>query len=242
MRDEFEEGYVLSEDAQLHYQSHGTGTAFVMLHGSMQDKSYFDRQIEYFSNRFRVITIDSRGHGKSTFGEKPLTIDVMANDIINVMEQLCIKKAILLGFSDGGNIALQLALKQPERLYALVVIGANFHPDGLKPMMHMTANIFYHLSKLLAFIEFFSKMSQKLFLIVKEPVIDAKQLRMIDVPTLLVAGQYDLIKESHTRKLAELIPNATLKIVKGAGHLLINRKPAEINVLLAGFVDSILKN
>ena len=103
-------------DIQLHYIEQGQGRPLILLHGNGEDNSYFVHQIDYFSKDYRVIAIDTRGHGKSPRGEKPFTIKQFAEDLHDFMDEKGIEKAILLGFSDGGNIALEFALKYPERI------------------------------------------------------------------------------------------------------------------------------
>ena len=102
-------------DIQLHYTEQGSGFPLILLHGNGEDSSYFVHQIDHFSKQYRVIALDTRGHGQSPRGEKPFSIKQFAEDLHDFMNEKGIDKAILLGFSDGGNIALTFALKYPER-------------------------------------------------------------------------------------------------------------------------------
>lgn len=98
-------------DIKLNYIEKGEGTPLVLLHGNGGSLECFKSQIEYFSKKYRVIALDTRGHGKSPRGDKPFTIKQFADDLKDFLDDLGIKRAILLGFSDGGNIALTFALK-----------------------------------------------------------------------------------------------------------------------------------
>ena len=95
----------------------------VLLHGNGEDGGYFRHQIEYFSRRYRVIAVDTRGHGKSPRGIAPFTMDQFAADLKGLLDELGIEAPILLGFSDGANIAMKFALRYPGRLKALIQIG-----------------------------------------------------------------------------------------------------------------------
>ena len=211
-----------------------------MLHGNMQDASYFDKQVVFFKNKFRVITIDSPGHGKSSFSIKRLSIDVMADHIVHLLKELDIDHFILLGFSDGANIALKIAQKIPERFLALVLIGANLYPEGLKSYILAPIKIVHGVLGLLRFVPLLDRATQRLSLMVNDPKFDKKKIKEITVDTLLLAGEYDLIKESHLREIEDIIPNAELFIIKGTGHLLPTEKSEEINQLILEFINKII--
>lgn len=110
----------------------GYGTPLVLLHGNGEDSGCFVNQIDKFSEFRRVIAVDTRGHGASPRGSRPFTLDTFANDLNELFDKLGIDSADILGFSDGGNIALIFALKYPERVKRMVLCGANLFPTGLK--------------------------------------------------------------------------------------------------------------
>ncbi len=113
-------------DIALYYQEKGNKEPFILLHGNGQDGSYFKNQIDYFSDRYRVIALDTRGHGKSPRGAKPFTIEQFSRDLYDFMEELEISEAVILGFSDGANIAMKFAMKYPNRVKALILNGGNY--------------------------------------------------------------------------------------------------------------------
>lgn len=240
MINELKEGFVESDGSVLHYNSYGQGIPLIMLHGNMQNASYFDKQVIFFKNKFRVITIDSPGHGKSTFSIKRLSIEVMADHIVHVLKELDIDHFILLGFSDGANIALKIAQKIPERFLALVLIGANLSPEGLKSYIRIPIKIAYATLGWVRFVPLLDRVAQRLSLIVNDPNFDKIMVKEITVQTLLLAGEYDFIKESHLHEIEDIIPNAELVIIKGSGHLLPTEKSEEINQLILEFINNII--
>lgn len=98
-------------DITLYHCEKGNKDPFILLHGNGEDGTYFKHQIDYFSDKYRVITLDTRGHGKSQRGNAPFTIKQFAKDLDGFMNYMGITKAIILGFSDGANIAMEFALK-----------------------------------------------------------------------------------------------------------------------------------
>ena len=225
-------------DISLHFVEQGGGKPLILLHGNGEDGSYFKHQINCFSADYRVIAIDTRGHGQSPRGEKPFTIVQFAEDLHDFMDEKGIAKAILLGFSDGGNIALTFALKYPERVERMIVDGANLFPSGVKPLYQWPIELGYRIAR------FFSKKSDKakqnaemLGLMVNEPHIDPVELARLIMPVLVVAGTKDMIKESHTRLIHKSLPNAQLAILEG-DHFVANKNPEAFNAAVETFLRS----
>lgn len=223
-------------DISLHFVEQGGGKPLILLHGNGEDGSYFKHQINCFSADYRVIAIDTRGHGQSPRGEKPFTIVQFAEDLHDFMDEKGIAKAILLGFSDGGNIALTFALKYPERVERMIVDGANLFPRGVKPLYQWPIEIGYRIAKL------FAKKSDKakqnaemLGLMVNEPHIDPVELARLTMPVLVVAGTKDMIKESHTRLIHKSLPNAQLVILEG-DHFVANKNAEAFNAAVETFL------
>lgn len=209
----------------------------VLLHGNGEDCNYFEHQISYFSRYYRVVAIDTRGHGKSPRGEKPFSIRQFSEDLKDCLEAMNIAKIILLGFSDGGNIALEFALKYPKRVEKLVLNGANLFPSGVKAIYQWPIEIGYRMAKL------FAKKSEKakqnaemLGLMVNEPHIDPTELSRLTMPVLVVAGTKDMIKESHTRLIYKSLPNAQLNIIEG-DHFVANKNPEAFNEVVKRFLS-----
>lgn len=216
-------------DISLHYMEKGSGTPFILLHGNGEDGTYFNNQIEYFSDRYRVITVDTRGHGKSPRGTAPFTIAQFAEDLNEWMTESDISKAIILGFSDGANIAMKFALKYPDKIEALILNGGNLNPKGVKRAVQIPIEIGYKIAKLFAPKSENAKHNMELLgLMVNEPNITPKELRSVKAPTLVIAGTKDMIKKTHTEKIAENIHGAKLSIIKG-NHFIANKSPESFN-------------
>ena len=152
------------------------------------------------------------------------------------MDAINIAEASILGFSDGGNIALEFALKHPERVEKLILNGANLFPKGVKPLYQWPIEVGYRIARL------FSKKSEKakhnselLGLMVNEPHIDPSELSRLTMPVLVIAGTKDMIKESHTRLIYKSLPNAQLNIIEG-DHFVANKNPEAFNKVVDAFL------
>lgn len=223
-------------DIQLHFKEQGEGQTLILLHGNGENCDYFEHQIQYFSNQYHLFAIDTRGHGQSPRGEQPFTIKQFAEDLHDFMDEKGIEKAILLGFSDGGNIALTFALKYPERIEKLILNGANLFPSGVKTLYQWPIEIGYRIAKL------FSKKSEQakhnaelLGLMVNEPHIEPSDLARLTMPVLVIAGTKDMIRELHTRLIYKSLPNAQLNIIEG-DHFVANKNADAFNKVVDAFL------
>ncbi|MBQ0065874.1 MAG: alpha/beta hydrolase [Firmicutes bacterium] len=221
-------------DIRLHYEEKGKGFPLILLHGNGEDHTYFVHQIEYFSQYYRVIALDSRGHGMSERGSKPFTIAQFGEDVYDFMEEQGIEKAHVLGFSDGGNIALTLALNHPEKIEKMILSGANMYPAGVKKSIQIPLELEYYWMCL------FNKNSKKkdfYALMVHEPRFTKKQLSQIQIPTLVMAGNHDMIQDKHTRLIAQCLPNSKLCILEG-DHFIANKEYVAFNTEVKRFLES----
>ncbi len=228
-------------EISLAYEEKGQGTPFVMLHGNGEDRRYFKYQLAYFSRHYRVVLLETRGHGASPRGRAPFTIDQFARDLKDFLDEKGFEKIILLGFSDGGNIALTFGAKYPGYLSRLIVNGANLSPWGVRAKDQAPYVADFAFQSLLA--PFSKKAAEKrelLDLVVRQPHIDPASLGAISVPTLVVAGKEDMIRESETRRIAAAIPGSILRILPG-DHFLARRRWKEFNALLDDFLEGRLE-
>ena len=214
-------------DIELFYTKAGSGPPLLLLHGNGEDGTYFVHQVKEFFRDFTVYTIDTRGHGRSPRGTAPFTISQFADDLLAFMDEQGLKQADILGFSDGGNIALTFALRHPDRVRRLILNGANLDPKGVKLLVQLPIVLGYH----------FASLSKKpkarahaelLGLMVKEPHIDPVELKKLTMPVLVIAGTKDMIRERHTRLIANRIPNARLALIPG-DHFIASKEPAAFN-------------
>lgn len=223
-------------DIELHYEEQGAGEPLILLHGNGGDCSYFSGQMDAFARRFRTIALDTRGHGASPRGEKPFTISQFADDLADFMDEREIARAHLLGFSDGGNIALVYALEHPNRVHGLIVNGANLFPSGMKAHVRIPIEVEHRIACLVSPFSALAKHHAELLeLMTDDPDLTPEELEGIQAPTLVIAGTRDMIKDSHTRLIAQSIPNSELVILEG-NHFVAAQNPDAFNAAVARFL------
>lgn len=226
-------------DISLYYQEKGNGVPFLFLHGNGEDSTYFKHQISHFSNKYRVIAVDTRGHGNSKRGTAPFTIGQFADDLNELMMQLQIPNAIILGFSDGANIAMKFVLKYPHKVKALILNGGNLDAKGIKPSVQIPIEIGYYITRLFApKSQEANRHKELLGLMVDEPNIKCDTLHSVQAPTLVIAGTKDMVKKRHTELIARSIPNAKLVILPG-NHFIANKEPHTFNQAVENFLQTI---
>jgi pimeloyl-ACP methyl ester carboxylesterase len=219
-----------------YYIEKGIGEPLILLHGNGEDCSYFAHQMDAFAAHFHVIALDTRGHGQTPRGEAPFTIRQFAEDLLAFMDQHNIEKAHLLGFSDGGNIAMVFALKYPERVGKLILNGANLDASGVKRKIQIPIEIGYRMAKLFAGgSPKAKKNAEMLGLMVNDPNVKVEELSRIQNKTLVIAGDNDMIKDQHTRLIAQSIPGAELCILQG-NHFIANKNPQSFNEAVLRFL------
>lgn len=224
-------------DISLCYTKQGGGPPLILLHGNGEDGSYFTHQMEYFSPRYTVYAVDTRGHGHSPRGEAPFTITQFAQDLSDFMNEHDILRAPILGFSDGANIALTFALAHPGRVSRLILNGANLDPSGVKAQVQIPIILGYKLASL------FAKRSEKakahaemLGLMVNEPHIDPKALQSLRTRTLVIVGTKDMIKDEHTLLIAHSLPRGRLEVIAG-DHFIAAKNPHAFNEAVDQFLS-----
>ena len=223
----------------LNFTEKGYGAPLILLHGNGESSGYFVNQIDRFANEYRVIAVDTRGHGASPRGNKPFTLETFADDLKNLLDSLNIEKANILGFSDGGNIAVIFALKYPERVNSLVLNGANLFPSGLKSSFLIPVKVLFAVFSLLShFSRRAKRRSKLLYLMAKQPNIQPERLSGIKCPVLVIAGTQDVIKEKHTKLIAASLPDSSLCFLKG-GHSIAKTNSVEFNSAVEKFLNSL---
>ncbi len=226
-------------DIAFYFIEKGNGTPFLFLHGNGENSSYFQNQIDYFQSQYRVIALDTRGHGKTPRGNAPFTIAQFSRDLFDFMQTHQIPKAVILGFSDGANIAMKFAIQHPDLVKALILNGGNLNPEGVKRTTQIPIEIGYKIAKhFAAKSPEAKKHAEMLGLMVNEPHIEPCELSNITSPTLVICGTRDMIRKSHTQEIAASIPHAKLVILKG-NHFLANRRPVEFNRAVERFLQEI---
>lgn len=223
-------------DIALNYVEAGEGFPLVLLHGNGEDHTYFKHQMAPFSDRYRVIALDTRGHGRSPRGTAPFTLDQFAQDLKDFLDEKGIERCHLLGFSDGGNIALLFALRHPQYVEKLVVNGANLVPSGVKASTQWLITAGWVMCRALACFSQKARRNWELLnLMVTQPNIDPRALKALSMPVLVTAGEQDMIREDHTRAIAAAIPGSRLAILPG-DHFVARQNWQAFNPLVLDFL------
>ena len=220
---------------QLHFTKTGFGPPLLLLHGNGEDSSYFTHQIEDFSRDFTVYAVDTRWHGQSPRGTAPFTLDQFADDLCAFMDRQALDRADILGFSDGGNIALLFALRYPARVRRLILNSANLYPEGLEPWL---LESFREERRGLRHTEHpdAERQAALLDLMIHEPHIDPAALNGLTMPALVIAGDRDIIQFDHTLCIAGSLPGARLSMLPG-GHDVAAAHPAAFNAAVRAFFE-----
>lgn len=231
--------YINLDDVVIHYETYGRGTPIILLHGNGESMYYFHNQIPVLSAEYRVIAMDTRGHGLSTRGSKPFTFLTFCEDVYQFMKILHIPKAHILGFSDGANTALYFANSHPENVAGMILNAPNLSPDGLVPILLKQMKLKYALLKLCYFSKKARKEMELLELMIHQPHLSEEILSTIEINTLLIVGEKDMIQQSHFKRIAHSLPHCVLKVMGDGTHFIAQKKPElfnqEILKFLAGF-------
>lgn len=240
------QGHVDVGDAQIYYATYGKGDPVILLHGGLGNADHFAFQVPALADKFRVIVIDSRGQGRSTLPKGKLSYHAMAGDVIAVMDALQIGKAALVGWSDGGEIALDIAIHQPERVAKLFVFGSNYDSNGSKPRRGPQAPTFTAYSakcrtdylKMAKDPKAYDSVVDALLPVWRNPTGFTKdQLRAIKVPTLVADGDHDeIILLDQVKEMSTLIPNAELVVFQNTSHFALWQDPPAFNKALVEFL------
>jgi pimeloyl-ACP methyl ester carboxylesterase len=243
--DEVEGQTVEINGANIYYEVYGSGEPLILIHGGLGNGKYWVNQIPVFAAKYQVIVMDSRGHGRSSFDEQPITYALMASDVLGLMDHLKIDKASIVGWSDGGIIGLEIAIHHPERLNKVVAYGANFDPTGVR--LDIGDNAYFN-----AYIERASEDYMKLSPAPERwdeflnnigtmwatlPNYTEDELKSIQTPFLILDGEKEeAIDLNQTKLMALLMPNAELKLMPDTGHFAMFEQPDEFNTIVMDYL------
>jgi pimeloyl-ACP methyl ester carboxylesterase len=244
-----DQGYVECDGARIWYATYGTGLPVILLHGGLGHSGNWGYQVPALvGSGYRAVVIDSRGHGRSTRDARPFTYELMASDVLAVMDALHLEKAGLVGWSDGACTALILADKAPERVAGVFFFACNMDPSGTKEF-EFTPIIGRCISRhrkdyaqLSATPDQFDEFSEAVGLMQRtQPNYSANDLAQISVPVVIVQSEHDeFIKHEHAEYLARNIPNAEFVNLQGVSHFAPLQRPRQFNVTLLAFLGKAL--
>lgn len=205
---------------KMYYETYGAGKPLLIIHGNGGSIRDFTNQIPYFEQNYKVILADSRAQGKSIDTGDSLSYEMMTDDLNGLLDHLHVDSCFVIGWSDGGINGLLLAIRHPDKVKKLAVTGANLAPDSsaVEPeIFNWAKSLSDSINKLPLSSEV--KTGRKLFnLLAHEPNITTSQLQTIKCPTLVIGGDHDVIRTSHTMLIAESIPKSYLWILPDSGH------------------------
>ncbi len=234
-------GYAPINDVRIWYAKFGNGEPVILLHGGLANADYWGGQVRELQKSYRVVVMDSRGHGRSTRNAQPFGYDLMAADVIGLMDFLKIPKAAIVGWSDGAIIGLDIAMHHPERVSKLFAFAANSDPSGVADIAHSQVfdafiaraqNEYQRLSstpdQYKAFLAEITKMWET------QPNWTAADLRRIAVPVWIVDADHDeAIRRTNTEFMAANIPNSGLMLQPQVSHFSFLQDPEQ-------FTDDVL--
>jgi pimeloyl-ACP methyl ester carboxylesterase len=229
---------------KIWYAEFGRGEPVILLHGGLANANYWGNQVPVLAKRHRVIVMDSRGHGRSTRDAAPFGDDLMAADVLALMDFLKIPKAAIAGWSDGAILGLDIAIHHPERVTRLFAFAANSDPGGVKDIgqspvftgfIARAQKEYERLSPTPDQYKIFLDEITKMW--TAQPNFTANQLQAISVPVWIVDGDHDeAIKRENTLFMAREIPGARLLIQADVSHFSFLQNPARFNSDLLRFL------
>jgi pimeloyl-ACP methyl ester carboxylesterase len=244
-----DQGYVEHDGARIWYAAYGSGSPVILLHGGLGHSGNWGYQVPaLIKSGYRVILIDSRGHGRSTRDARPYSYELMASDVSAVMDTLRIEKAGLVGWSDGACIALVLASNSPSRVAGVFFFACNMDPSGTKEIEFtpiLQRCISRHMKdykQLSATPDKFDEFSDAVGLMQRtQPNYSADNLAQISVSVAVVQSEHDeFIKREHAEYLAHTIPNAEFIFLPGVSHFAPLQRPEQFNSVMLEFLRRIL--
>jgi len=232
--------YIPSGDALICCKISGRkdAPAMFLLHGNGEGFHVFNSQIRYFSQYYRTIAVDTRAHGLSSRGTAPFNFYTFAADLLAILDALNIDKAHIVGFSDGAIIALHTALIAPERISSMVLLGVNYNVKGIRWMPRLQIQLAY--VYLLVASLFSAAMYQRKEiwgLMVHQPNLTIAELSQINIPTLVVTGEKDMVTQRHNDEISRAITGSKRLIIPRGDHFWMMKEPDLLNQIVMDFLN-----
>jgi pimeloyl-ACP methyl ester carboxylesterase len=244
-----DQGYVDHDGARIWYAAYGSGSPVILLHGGLGHSGNWGYQVPMLvGSAHRTVLIDSRGHGRSTRDLRPFTYELMASDVLAVMDALNLERAAIVGWSDGACVALILGMKAPGRVAGIFFFGCNMDPSGTKEIAQpnpVIARCFARHAKDYAqlsatpgqFEAFAAAVGQ---MMKTQPNYSARDMADIHAPVAIVQSEHDeFIKCEHAEYLARSIPGAEFILLRGMTHFAPLQRPEQFNSVLRSFLGKV---
>ena len=225
----------------LYYEVYGAGEPILLVHGNGGSISDFTAQIGHFRKRYKVIAMDSRDQGKSADTADKLTYEKMTDDLAALIDHLKVGPVNVLGWSDGGIEALLLGIRHPAKVKKIAAMAANLNPSERAIYPETIALVKNMLAEMPANVRETPEGRREIkvtSMMLEEPNIDPKALEAITAPTLVLAGDHDLIRDDHTLEIFHHLPNAQLAILPDATHMVPFDNPDRFNATVERFFRS----
>ena len=245
-----DQGYLEHQGAKIWYSTYGSGLPVFLLHGGLGHSGNWGYQVPALMySGYRVVLIDSRGHGRSTRDTQPFSYELMASDVLAVMDALHLERVSLVGWSDGACTALVLAAKVPSRVSSVFFFACNMDPSGVKPFAatptldRCFARHVKDYAQLSATPEHFQDLVADVTLMQQtQPNYSAHDLTKISVPVAIVQSEHDeFIKPEHAEYLAQSLPNAQLITLDNVSHFAPLQRPELFNAAILAFLSNTLR-
>jgi pimeloyl-ACP methyl ester carboxylesterase len=219
---------------KIYYALRGSGPTLVFLHGGGDSGEHsFARQLDVFSEHHHIVAPDQVGQGRTPDVPGPLSYTAMMEDTAELLRMLKLRHVDVVGFSDGGILALMLAVRHPELVRRLVISGVNIAPEGLRPEdleeLRATQN-----PKPTTIDE---KLAHLWFTSPTEAELNLQLLAKIVQPVLVISGDRDAITLEHTLKIFHALPDAELCVLPGTDHATFSGRSEWLNPIMSAFLD-----
>lgn len=230
------------DGSDIYYRVVGQGQPIVFLHGNSLSSRYFDKQIAYFSKYYQVIVMDSRGHGKSHAKLNTISFRQIAVDLKDILVHLEIDKVILVGHSDGANLALVFQTMLPDMVRGLLLNSGNLTIHGQRwwdiLLVRIAYKFLHYLGKLFPYMR---QKAQVISLMLEDLKISPADLQHVSTPVMVLVGNKDIIKLNHSKKLASYFPRGEFYSLVGFGHHIIKQDSHVFNIIAKKFINDTLK-
>jgi pimeloyl-ACP methyl ester carboxylesterase len=219
---------------KIYYATRGSGSTLVLLHGGGDSGEHsFARQLDVFSQRHRIVAPDQVGQGRTPEVSGPLTYTGMMDDTAALLRHLGLSHVDVVGFSDGGILALMLAVRHPELVRRLVISGVNVAPEGLnaEDLDELRATQNPHPKTM------DEKLAHLWLTSPTEAELNLGVLAKIQQPVLVISGDRDAITLEHTLKIFHALPEAQLCILPGTDHATFSGRSEWLNPIINAFLE-----